>query len=151
MSVLQNMQVELKRIDDAFHLEATNETGNTTHTDGSPKIGGGNNAFRPMQMVLAAVGGCSSIDVISILKKQRQPLDDIKISVTGERDPDAVPSIFTDIHVHYKLYGELNKSKAERAIRLSMDKYCSVSKMLEKVADITWSYEINDVAQEKEV
>lgn len=143
------MQVELARIDDAYHLQATNETDNTVETDGSPKIGGGNQAFRPMQMVLAAVGGCSSIDVISILKKQRQSLDDIKISVSGERIEGAVPALFTDIHVHYKLYGDLDQKKAEKAIQLSMDKYCSVSKMLEKVANITWSYEINDEKKEK--
>lgn len=143
------MQVELARLDDAFHLQATNETGNTLETDGSPKVGGSNQAFRPMQMVLAAIGGCSSIDVISILKKQRQPLDDIKISVSGEREEGVVPALFTDIHVHYKLYGDLNQAKAEKAIQLSMDKYCSVSKMIEKVATITWSYEINDEPQTK--
>ena len=138
------MKVELARLDDAFHLQATNENGNTVETDGSPKVGGNNQAFRPMQMLLAAIGGCSSIDVISILKKQRQPLTDIKITVSGEREPDAIPSLFTDIHVHYKLYGELQPEKVERAIRLSMEKYCSVSKMVEQVAKITWSYEISD-------
>lgn len=136
------MEVNLKRIDDAYHMEAVNDSENTLHTDGSPKIGGGNKAFRPMQMILAAVGSCSSIDVISILKKQRQQLEDIQISVKGEREPGAVPAPFTAIHVHYKIIGKVKPEKAEQACRLSMEKYCSVSKMLEKACPVTWSYEV---------
>ena len=136
------MKVELNRLDDAFHLEATNENGKTVHTDGAPKIGGGDKAFRPMQLVLAAVGSCSSIDVISILKKQRQNFDDIKIEVTGERERDVVPSLFTDIHMHYKFYGAVSEEKVARAIDLSVGKYCSVSKMLEPKVNITTSFEI---------
>ena len=94
-----------------------------------------------MQMVLAALGSCSSIDVIHLLNKQRQILRDIKIDITAQR-ADAVPAVFTAIQVHYKLYGELNEKKVERACRLSMEKLCSVSKMLEKSVDISWSYEV---------
>lgn len=135
------MKVTLKRIDDAFHMEASNEDGLTVHSDGSPAIGGHNKAMRPMQMVLSALGSCSSIDVIHLLNKQRQPLDDIHIELTAQR-VDAVPSVFTDIQVHYILYGDLDDKKVERACRLSMEKLCSVSKMLEKSVNITWSYDI---------
>ncbi len=137
------MEVQLERIDDAFHMRSTNDTGNTVESDGSPKIGGHNKAMRPMQMVLAALGSCSSIDVIHLLNKQRQPLDDIKIKVTAQRAEDQVPAVFTDIQVHYHLFGELDEKKVERAVRMSMEKLCSVSKMLEKSVNITWTYEIN--------
>ncbi|MEM6697927.1 MAG: OsmC family protein [Bacteroidota bacterium] len=136
------MKITLKRIDDAFHMEATNENGNTTRMDGSPKVGGSNQSMRPMQTVIAALGGCSSIDVISILKKQRQPLDDLQIEIDAEREEGAVPSLFTNIHVHYKLYGDLKEEKVKQAVDLSMEKYCSVVKILEKVAKVTWAYEI---------
>lgn len=136
------MKVTLDRIDEAYHLKATNEDGHTIETDGSPSIGGGNKAFRPTQLLLAAIGSCSSIDVISILKKQKQQLDDIKVDVTAEREKDKIPSLFTDIHVHYKLFGKVEEEKAKRAIDLSVGKYCSVSKMLEKTANITTSFEI---------
>ncbi len=136
------MKVTLKRIDDAYHMEAANEEGLTVYSDGSPAIGGHNQAMRPMQMVLAALGSCSSIDVISLLNKQRQPLEHIELELTAQR-ADGVPAVFTDINVHYLLHGDLNEAKVERACRLSMEKLCSVSKMLEKAVNITWSYEIH--------
>ncbi|MCR9289253.1 OsmC family protein [Saprospiraceae bacterium] len=137
------MKVTLKRLDDAFHMQATNESGNTLETDGNPEIGGGNKAFRPMQMMLAGIGGCSSIDVIYLLKKQRQPLEDIDVKITAEREEGKVPSLFTKIHLHFDLKGDLDKKKVERACALSMEKYCSVAKLLEKTAKIEWSYSIN--------
>ena len=141
------MQIELKRIDENFLMEASNEMGNTVKTDGSPDIGGANQAMRPMQLMLVGIGSCSSIDVIHILRKQRQPLEDIHITVTAEREEGKVPSLFTAIHLHYKLEGDLNPSKVEQAITLSVEKYCSVAKLLEKTAKITWTYEINEQKQ----
>ncbi|MCB0638740.1 MAG: OsmC family protein [Lewinella sp.] len=136
------MKVTLRRIDQDFHMQAANEDGLTVESDGSPSIGGHNLAMRPMQMVLAALGSCSSIDVIHLLNKQRQPLDHIELDVTGQRAEGQVPAVFTDIHVHYRLYGALDEKKVERACRLSMEKLCSVSKMLEKAVKITWDYEV---------
>ncbi|MBX2844312.1 MAG: OsmC family protein [Flammeovirgaceae bacterium] len=136
------MKIELSRLDDAYHMEVKNEDGNSIEIDGSPAIGGHNLGMRPMQLLLAGAGGCSAIDVISILKKQKQPLEDINITVEGEREKDKVPSLFTDINVHFKLKGNLDASKVEKAITLSMEKYCSVAKTLEKTANITHSYEI---------
>ena len=95
-----------------------------------------------MQLLLAAMGGCSSIDVINILKKQKQPLRDIKVTVTGEREKDAVPSLYTDVNAHFKLYGNLDKDKVAKAVSLSVEKYCSVAKTLETNAKITYSIEI---------
>ena len=136
------MKITLKRLDDAYHLEAVNEDGRKIETDGSPEIGGGNKAMRPMQLMLAGAGSCSSIDIISILKKQKQNLKDLQVEVTAEREQGKIPSLFTDIHMHYTFYGDVAEEKAKRAIDLSIDKYCSVVKILEKTAKITTSFEI---------
>ena len=129
-------------MNEAFHFEATNEQGNQIHIDASPDIGGTNMGMRPMQLLLAAMGGCSAIDVISILKKQKQPLEDIKITVTGEREKDAVPSLYTEVHAHFRLYGDIDENKANKAVSLSVEKYCSVVKTLEKTATVTYSVEV---------
>jgi putative redox protein len=136
------MKIELSRLDQDFHLEAVNETGVRLESDGAPDIGGHNKGLRPMQMVLAALGSCSAIDVILLLRKQRQQLDDIKVTVTAEREQVKVAALFTDIHVHYRLYGPIDSKKAERAVDLSMDKLCSVKKLLDATAKITWSWEV---------
>jgi putative redox protein len=134
--------IELRRLNDAFHFEAANEQGNLVHLDASPDIGGTNQGMRPMQMLLAAMGGCSAIDVVNILKKQKQPLKDIKITVSGEREPDVIPSLYTEVHAHFRLFGELDKEKVGKAVSLSVEKYCSVAKTLEAKAKITYSFEI---------
>jgi putative redox protein len=136
------IKIELSRLNDGYHFEAVNEQGNKVHMDASPDIGGTNRGMRPMQMLLAAMGGCSAIDVVSILKKQKQPLKDIKITVQGEREPDVIPSLYTEVHAHFKLFGELDKEKVSKAISLSVEKYCSVAKTLEAKAKITYSFEI---------
>jgi len=136
------MKITLKRLDQAYHMAAINEDGNTVESDGSPDIGGAYKGMRPMQMVLAALGSCSAIDVIQFLQKMRQPLEDIQMEVTAQREKDAVPSLFTDIHIHYILHGPLDPRKVDRAISMSVDKYCSVARLLEKTANITWDYEI---------
>lgn len=136
------MKMELRRLDKAYHMQATNEEGQTVETDGSPSIGGSNKGMRPMQLMLVGLGSCSSIDIIHLLTKQRQPLDDIQISIDSQRAEGEIPSLFTAIHVHYRLYGTLEEKKVERAVTLSMEKLCSVAKILEKTAKITWSWEI---------
>jgi putative redox protein len=138
------MKVEIKRINDAVLFEAVNETGNTFHIDGSSDIGGVNGGFRPTQLLLAAAGSCSSIDVIEILKKQKQPLEDLKVTIEGEKEKGVVPSLFRKIHLHFTLKGNLDKEKVERAINLSAEKYCSVIKTLEHVATVTHSYSIEN-------
>jgi len=88
------MRIEVKRVNDATHLEATNEQGNVIHMDGSPAIGGKDLGFRPMQLLLAAVGGCSTMDIVSILNKQKQELRHIEIVVDGEREQGVEPSLW---------------------------------------------------------
>lgn len=136
------MRIELRRRNDAVHLEASNEDGQTANIDGAPSVGGENLGMRPMQLVLSALGGCSTIDVIQILKKQRQPLEDIHVRIDGDRQKDVIPSLFEKIHVHFTLKGDLDEKKVQRAVSLSLEQYCSVAKILEKTAEITYSFEI---------
>ncbi len=136
------IKIELNRLNDAFHMEAKNELGNSVHIDASPEIGGTNQGMRPMQLLLAALGGCSSIDLINILKKQKQELKDIKVTITGEREKDVVPSLFVEVHAHFKLIGELDEVKVRKAVTLAVDKYCSVAQTLGYKAKITHSFEI---------
>jgi putative redox protein len=134
------MKIVLERKNDAVHFEAKNEDGVTVNIDGSPEIGGQNLGVRPMQLLLMGLGGCSGIDLKIILR--REPITDIKITIDAERQKDVEPSLFEKIHVHFDLFGALNPKKVERAVSLSMDKYCSVAKTLEKTATITYSHSI---------
>ena len=134
------MKINIKRLNSATHLQATNDTGNTLDMDGSPQIGGENKGFRPMQAVLASLAGCSSRDIISILQKQKEGIRDYEVEITGTRAEDKIPAVFTDIHILFKVFGTVNEEKLQRAIELSMTKYCSVTKMLEPTVNITHSY-----------
>lgn len=136
------MKIHLKRQDDNYHMLATNEEGKQVAADGSAKIGGGEQAMRPMEMLIASLGSCSSIDVVLFLKKMRQPLEDLEIIIDAEREKDKVPALFEKIHVSYTLTGDLDAAKVEKAIKMSMEEYCSVAKIIEKTAPITWEYKI---------
>jgi putative redox protein len=136
------MKIDINRLNDGFHLEAVNDTGNTVQMDASPDIGGTGKGMRPMQLLLTALGACGTVDIINILKKQRQPLQDIKITVTGEREKDAVPAPFVAAHIHFRLFGKLDQDKVQKAVSLSVEKYCSVAKTIEKTTKVTYSFEI---------
>lgn len=123
-------------------MQAMNEDGNTIDIDGAPEIGGENKGFRPMQLLAAGAGACSSIDIVSILQKQREELKDLKVEISAEREAGKTPSLFTTIHLHYILSGNPDPKKVERALELSLTKYCSVVKILEKTAEISYTYEI---------
>jgi len=136
------VKIEIHRVDQDFRMEAVNDKGNSIIMDAGASDGGHDSGLRPMQLLLAAMGGCSAIDLIGILRKQREPLRDLKITVTGEREQGVVPSLYTEVHVHFRLFGDINQDKAERAVELSVEKYCSVAKTLEKTAVVTHSFEI---------
>ncbi len=124
------MKIELKRVNDAVHFEASApSTSVKVHIDGSPEIGGEALGVRPMEMVLMALASCSSLDLVSILKKQKQDLQDISVSVEGERREE-LPPVFTKINMHFTLKGDIDPAKAERAAELAVKKYCSVHDML---------------------
>jgi putative redox protein len=137
------MKVELRRVNNAFHFEAVGAAGVPVHIDGSPDIGGVDAGARPMEMILMGLGGCSAIDIVLILQKQRQVIEDMSISIEAERVPNETPSLFKTIHVHYTFKGDLQIEKVARAIELSMEKYCSVTAILNKTAIITHSFSIN--------
>lgn len=138
------MKVDLVRVNDAYHFKGTGSAGISVDLDSSADSGGDSEGVRPMETLLMGLGMCSSIDIISILKKQKQKINDFQVSVEGNRDPDNIPSLFTDITVNYKLKGELNKEKVKRAIELSLFKYCSVAKILSHTADITYTFKVNE-------
>src|SRR4051812_36529372 len=105
------MEITIKRANKKYHFQAMSEHGTVVNVDASPDIGGENKGARSMELLLMAIGTCSSIDLISILKKQRQELEDISIKVNAEREKDKVPSVFTFIHIQYDLTGTLDAEK----------------------------------------
>lgn len=140
------MIVNIKRIDGDYLLEATNDTGNSLIMDSTKHGGGQEKGFRPFQMLLAAVGGCSAIDVISILKKQRQEISSFEMEVEGDKQPVESYSVYKSITMHFKLEGQIDPVKALKAVKLSHDKYCSVSKALEHDSEIILKVTVNGVA-----
>ena len=117
-------------------------SGHAVVMDGPPESGGRNLGIRPMEMILLGLGGCTGFDVVHILEKARQPIEDCVVEVEAERS-DAVPKVFTRIHVHFVVSGDgLSDKQVARAVELSAEKYCSASLMLGKVVDITHDYEI---------
>lgn len=120
------------------------DSGHTVVMDGAPDAGGRNIGFRPMELLLVGMGGCSSFDVVAILKKARQPITDCVAEITAERASE-IPKVFTKIHVHYIVTGKnLAQNQVERAINLSIEKYCSASLMLGKTAELTHDFEIRE-------
>jgi putative redox protein len=117
-------------------------SGHAIVLDGSPEIGGRDLGIRPMEMILIGLGGCTCMDVLSILKKQRQNITDCVIEIAGERATDD-PKVFTEIRLHFIVSGrQLKSSHVQRAVDLSAEKYCSVSAMLGKTARIIHDFEI---------
>lgn len=125
------MKVTLNRLNNNFLLEAKNDVGKTIIFDNSKGGGGDENGFRPMQTLLAAAGACSSMDVLSILKKQKIENYGMSITIEGERETGKVANLWKVIHLHFEFTGDIPIEKAERAVELSVTKYCSVSKTLE--------------------
>lgn len=133
-------EITLTRLS-GYQFEARNSLGKTAILDGPAKIGGGDDGLRPMEMLLIGLAGCSGFDVLQTLQKGRQVVEDMEVQVKGER-ADAVPAIFTRIHVHFKVSGQVTEKRLEQAVSLSMEKYCSVSAMLGKSAKIDYDFEI---------
>lgn len=138
------MKVQVNQ-NEGIHFIAETESGHEIAMDGAAEIGGQDKGARPMEVVLAGLGGCSAIDVMMILNKSRQSVSNCEIEITAER-AEAVPKVFTKIHLFYRVSGnQLDNNKVERAISLSMEKYCSVTKMLENTAVMSFSFEIIQV------
>jgi len=123
-------------------FEATSSTGHKVMMDASEEVGGEDRGSRPMELLLMGLGGCAGIDVTMMLEKGKQDVKDCQIEITSER-ADTVPAVYTKIHAHFKVTGtNLSEKRVKRAVELSAEKYCSVSKMLEATAVISHDYEI---------
>lgn len=131
------MHVTLTRTHGAQYL-GENEVGRTITLSGSPDIGPSDAGVRPMEAVLLGLASCSAVDVQLILQKGRHTLTHLAVRVDAER-ADAVPAVFTKIHLHFDAAGDFSPQKLERAVALSHEKYCSVARMLEPDVHITTS------------
>jgi len=135
------MEVKVKWVDGMMFL-GESESGHTVTMDGPPNLGGRNMGVRPMELLLLGMGGCTSFDVMQMLQKGRQQVTDCVAEITAER-VDTVPKVFSSIHVHFVVTGkDLKTSAVERAVKLSAEKYCSASIMLEKAVTITHDFEV---------
>jgi putative redox protein len=125
-----------------MQFEGLSSSGHRLIMDADDESGGQNKGFRPMELLLVGFGGCSGMDVISILRKKRQNVTGLEINVKGER-ADSHPHVYKDVHIEYVVRGkEIQKDAVERAIALSLDKYCSVGATLAKAGTVTHSYRI---------
>lgn len=117
-------------------------SGETITMDGGVDAGGIGMGHSPMDLLLMGAGGCASIDVVMILEKGRQNVIDCEVVVTGDR-ADEMPKVYTDIHMHFVVSGKnLKDATVERAVKLSMDKYCSASATLAKACNLTYDWEV---------
>jgi putative redox protein len=135
------MKATVKWLD---HMSFVGESGSghSVVMDGAPDVGGRNMGVRPMEMVLLGLGGCTSFDLVLILQRQRQAVADVQVEIEAER-ATKVPKIFTRIHVHYVVEGRgLDPKKVERAVKMTADKYCSVSIMLSASVEMSHDFEI---------
>ncbi|NMP17146.1 OsmC family protein [Thalassotalea sp. Y01] len=131
------MKAQVKWVGDEMFM-GTSESGHSMLMDAN----GGNNAVSPLENVLLSLGGCSSVDVVSILQKARQNVRDCVVEIEAKR-ADSVPRLFTDIHLHFVITGnDVAEKHVERAVALSADKYCSVALMLNKAVNISHDFVI---------
>ena len=139
------MEVILKRLDDDFHFEGMGTSSVPVHIDAAEGIGGHNAGARPMELLLMGIGGCTAIDVILILKKQRQAIEDFQIRISGTREKieGTEKTPFREINIQFELKGAIDGNKALKAIQLSMEKYCSATAQLEPSATITHTLVLN--------
>ncbi len=139
------MQANVQWLDNVS-FKATSASGHELIMDGSVEYGGQNKGARPMELILMGLGGCASFDIVTILKKARQDVSDVRCELQAER-ADTIPAVFTKIHLHFIVSGRAIKEKqVAKAIELSADKYCSASKMLSQGGvEITHDFEIIEV------
>lgn len=119
----------------AFQADA--DGGGSLIVDGSPDIGGEGRGMRPTEVLLAALASCAAMDVVHILRKQRQGLQQLSIAIEGER-VDATPAPFKTIKLVFEAQGEVDDHKLQRAVQLAVEKYCSVRASMDPAIEITW-------------
>ena len=139
------IKIELNRVDDAYAFEAKDSSGHVIRMDGAIEIGGHNSGIRPMQLLLMGLGSCSGIDIVSILKKQRQEITSFNISIEGEREKGKEPSLWKQVNVLFSFTGKVDVEKARKACALSIDKYCSVAATLRAAGcTIDWNIKVEE-------
>jgi putative redox protein len=139
------IHIEVNRKHGDYGFEASDANGHTVRLDTSPETGGDNYGVRPMQMLLMGLGACSGIDVVSILKKQRQTVKEFRILIDGEREKGKEPSLWENIKVIFELKGNIDPEKAKRACELSIEKYCSVAATLYKAGcNVNWEVKVSE-------
>ncbi|MBU0790275.1 MAG: OsmC family protein [Gammaproteobacteria bacterium] len=139
------MDARIKWVENAAFLVESG-SGHAMVVDGPEHIGGRNIGARPMELMLMSVGACSSVDVVYILKKARQPVAGCEVAVKGTR-AETEPAVFTDIHLHFIVSGAgLSEAQVKRAVALSAEKYCSASIMLARAGvNMTHTHEVREV------
>lgn len=131
------MKINLNRVNANSHFEGKGKSGMVQHIDPD------GHGASPMEFILMGLGGCNAVDIVNILKKQRQKITDYKMEVEGEREQLEGATPFKSIHVKILLEGEIDEKKAARAAQLSFEKYCSVSMTMQDCVDITYSLQVN--------
>jgi putative redox protein len=138
-------RILLERISGDFGFEAKDASGHAVRMDSNRESGGQGFGVRPMQMLLMGLGGCSGIDIVSILTKQRQTVDAFHMTIDAEREKAQEPALWGDIHIRFDLEGAIYPDKAIKACELSMAKYCSVAATLRDAGSkITWEVYVNN-------
>ena len=133
------IKIELERVQGDYGFDAKDEQGHTVRIDSSPDNGGSDYGARPMQLLLMGLGGCSGIDIVSILKKQRQPVEGFAMKIEGERETGVVPALWKQVNIIFELTGDIDPDKARKACELSIDKYCSVAETLRRAGcSLAW-------------
>ncbi len=136
-------RIEINRKAGDFGFEAQDAKGHMVRMDSSPESGGMDFGVRPMQMLLMGLGGCSGIDIVSILKKQRQTVDGFRMVIEGEREHGKEPSRWQTIKILFELKGDIDPEKAKKACELSINKYCSVAATLRDArCNIEWDVQV---------
>ena len=140
------INIEVNRVHGDFGFEAKDAYGHSVLIDTSQETGGTNFGVRPMQLLLMGLGGCSGIDIISILKKQRQEVTFFQTRIEGEREQGVEPSLWTNINLVFELKGNIDPEKAKRACQLSMEKYCSVAETIRRAGcKFNWEVRVNSI------
>ncbi len=134
------MKIELKQVQGNTYLGKA-DSNHWVPIDASLNDDGSNAGTRPMELVLIALGGCTAMDVESILKKKRADMQKLELEISAERANEH-PKVFTNIHITYTIYGNVRQTDAEHAVSLSQEKYCSVSAMLKSTAEVTYDIKI---------
>lgn len=138
------MKITLNQIGQAAHFNCTTESGHTLELNSPLQDGEQKQAPSPMEALLMACAGCTSVDIVLIMQKMKQEMTNLQVEVDGQREKIADAKPFRKINLHYIYYGQVEQAKAERATKLSVEKYCSVLESLHPDVEINYSVEIRE-------